>query len=287
VRTRGVSLRLFFFTAVALVAPEPHRAESVGVLFGAVTFVFATMSGFFLTRLNHRFDTVRNEISAEDANFLSLYYFSKIVGEQVHDHMRRVIDEYYITVFEHPLNRYHKPTAKIYRELYGFFTHGETVAVRDQHKGIYESVAEILTDIEKRRNVIARAGEERLSGSMWAVVLVLALLVIITIFFLRDGTLFFDVAAVLLSTTVVVIVAVMRDLEDFRLGGVPLALESGYEMFEALGLPRYIPEAQLASGKVRIPRSMTHIRVGRTDPTTGERHIETVATNTLPSTYLV
>lgn len=276
------AVALVFFILVALALPEPDKLSSVGVLFGAVTFVFATMSGFFLTRLNHRFDTVRNEISAEDADFLSLYYYSRVIGGKVHEHVRKTIDEYYLTVFEYAISRYHLPTRDEYQALYEIFKKNEPETSDGRIYAIYQNIASLLTDIERHRNIIARAGEERLTASMWAIVMILALMVIVSIFLLRDGTLFFDLAAVLLSTTVVVIVALMRDLERFRLGGVPLAAESGYEMFEAMGLPRYVPEDKLKSGKVRIPRGIEKIRVGRIDPASGERILETVDVASLP-----
>lgn len=275
-------IALVFFIIVALVVPEPEQLDAVGVLFGAVTFVFATMSGFFLTRLNHRFDTVRNEISAEDADFLSLYYYSKIIGVKTHEHVRKTIDEYYLTVFEYTISRYHLPTRDEYQSLYDIFTIPSDDEESPRVRAAYQNIASLLTDIERHRNTIARAGEERLTGSMWSIVIILAFMVIVSIFLLRDGSVFFDLAAVLLSTTVVVIVALMRDLENFRLGGIPLAAESGYEMFEAMGLPRYVPEDRLKTGKVKIPRGIEQIRVGRTDPATGERVIETVDVATLP-----
>lgn len=273
---------LVFFILVALVVPEPDKLSSVGVLFGAVTFVFATMSGFFLTRLNHRFDTVRNEISAEDADFLSLYYYSSVIGGEVEQHVKHTIDEYYLTTFEEKLSTYHKPTRDEYRALYDVFAKEPGTEKRHELRAVYENLASLLTDIERHRNIIARASEEKITSSMWSIVFILALLVIISIFLLRDSTLFFDLAAVLLSTTVVVIVALMRDLEVFKLGGVPLAAESGYEMFEALGLPRYIPEDKLKSGKVKIPRGLTHVRLGHVDPETGERVLRTVEVSSLP-----
>lgn len=276
------AIALVFFIIIVLVVPEPSGLSSVGVLFGAVTFVFATMSGFFLTRLNHRFDTVRNEISAEDADFLSLYYYSKVIGGKVHEHVRKTIDEYYLTVFEYSISRYHLPTRDEYQALYEIFRIKGEDEDNSRIRAVYENVASLLTDIERHRNVIARAGEERLTGSMWLIVNILALLVIFSIFLLRDSTLFFDLAAVLLSTTVVVIVALMHDLERFRLGGVPLAAESGYEMFEALGLPRYVPEDKLKSGKIKIPKGITQVRVGRVDPETGERILETIDVASLP-----
>lgn len=275
-------IALVFFTIVALVVPEPNELDAVGVLFGAVTFVFATMSGFFLTRLNHRFDTVRNEISAEDADFLSLYYYSKTLGGKVHEHVRKTIDEYYLTVFEYAISRYHLPTRDEYQRLYDIFTITSDDEESPRVRAVYQNVASLLTDIERHRNTIARAGEERLTGSMWSIVIILALMVIASIFLLRDGSVFFDLAAILLSTTVIVIVALMRDLENFRLGGVPLAAESGYEMFEAMGLPRYVPEDKLKAGKIKIPRGIEKVRVGRIDPATGERVLETIEVSTLP-----
>lgn len=276
-------IALVFFIIVALVVPEPDKLEAVSVLFGAVTFVFATMSGFFLTRLNHRFDTVRNEISSEDADFLSLYYFSTVIGGDVEKHVRKTIDEYYLTTFETKLSTYHKPTRDEYRALYEIFIREPGKEIRHELQAVYQNIASLLTDIERHRNVIARASEEKLTKSMWSIVYTLALLVIVSIFLLRDGTIFFDLAAVLLSTTVVVIVALMRDLEVFKLGGVPLAAESGYEMFDAMGLPRYVQEDKLKSGKVKIPRGVSEIRIGHIDPATGERVLKTVEVSSLPS----
>jgi hypothetical protein len=271
---------LLLFIVVALIVPEPEKLQAVSVLFGAVTFVFATMSGFFLTRLNHRFDTVRNEISAEDADFLSLYYYSTVIGGKVEEHVRKTIDDYYLTTFETKLSTYHKPTRDEYKALYQIFTLPRGTEVRYELQAVYQNV--LLTDIERHRNVIARASEEKLTKSMWSIVYTLALLVIVSIFLLRDATFFFDLAAVLLSTTVVVIVALMRDLEVFKLGGVPLAAESGYEMFDAMGLPRYIQEDKLKSGKVKIPKGVTEVRIGHIDPATGERVLKTVEVSSLP-----
>lgn len=275
-------IAFIFFSVVALIAPEQRNLESISILFGAVTFVFATMSGFFLTRLNHRFDTVRDEISAEDADFLSLYYFSTVIGGAVHAHVRKTIDAYYMTVFENSISKYHRPTRDEYFALYDIFTLRKSGDDSVETKAVYESMAGLLTDIERHRNTIARAGEEQLNASMWTIVIILACMVVVSIFLLRDGSLFFDLAAVLLSTTVVVIVALMRDLERFRLGGVPLAAESGYELLDAMGLPRYVLADRLTSGRVKIPRGAKQIRIGTIDPVTGERTIALTDVSTLP-----
>lgn len=270
------------FCVAAFILPEQRHLESISILFGAVTFVFATMSGFFLTRLNHRFDTVRDEISAEDADFLSLYYYSTVIGGAVHAHVRKTIDAYYLTVFENSISEYHRPTRDEYLALYDIFKLRQPSQDSIEVSAVFQSMAGLLTDIERHRNTIARAGEEQLNASMWTIVIILACMVVVSIFLLRDGSLFFDLAAVLLSTTVVVIVALMRDLERFRLGGVPLAAESGYELLDAMELPRYVLAEKLTSGRVKIPRGTKHIRIGTIDPTTHERTIELKDVSTLP-----
>ena len=68
----------------------------------------------------------------------------------------------------------------------------------------------------------------------------------------------------------------VRDLQNFMLGGKRLLEESGQEVFEYMGKPRYYHQMHLENGINKVPANVKMYRLGSHEPGAEEFKIKTV-----------
>ena len=66
--TRGTVVALVIFTLAAYFIPSGGSSNEVELILTISTFLFAILVGFYLSRLNNRYDKMRELIAAEDAS---------------------------------------------------------------------------------------------------------------------------------------------------------------------------------------------------------------------------
>jgi len=120
---------MVIFIAITFFAPEGRESEAVELLLTISTFLFAVLAGFYLTRLNTRYDKVRELIASEDSHWLSVYEYSDVLGKKYRKQLTNIIDKYYRATFDYFIGESHRPTQKYMDELYRLL---HSLAVTDE-----------------------------------------------------------------------------------------------------------------------------------------------------------
>jgi len=239
--------------------------DEVKLVLTISTFLFAILVGFFITRLNARYNAIRENTAEEDAYWLAFYKNTAVFGKKFQSKIRDLIDEYYIIAFDSDIVVNYKPTMKIYKKIYN-----ELVAIKkiknEKENNLYDDMFSILLNIEIRRNKSAIVILEKLTTGQWSIIIALASMIVFSIFYLSNASFYLQAASVILSTTLVLILLIMRDLQNLRPSGQLIMAESGEEIFELLGKLRYYNEIHLKDYTNVIPKHVKKYRLGVNKP---------------------
>lgn len=269
----GAVIALAISSIIAFFVPEQLEFQRIDVVLTASTFLFAIIAGFYLSRLNSRYDLMRDIIAKEDVLWLTLYQQSRVYRDPFNTKLADLIDHYYITAFDYPLGTSYKATTQTYLEIYRLLE--KTPFDTNDRDGILlDDTYTLLKEIEEVRNHSSVIYNERLDKGQWAILVVLAFLIGACLFLLASSSGFMALAFALLVPTMVLFLLVMRDLQNFRLGGKVLLGESGQEVLEAIGKPRYYNATLLEDGAFEIPEFVKEWRLGIHDPLNPNREIK-------------
>ncbi|MFA6305671.1 MAG: hypothetical protein WC651_02995 [Candidatus Gracilibacteria bacterium] len=255
----GSLLSIVVFVPLALFVPGVGSTPVVETVLTVSSFLFAILAGFFISRLNTRYDQVRQLISDEDAYFYSLFKTAKVYGEEFAGKIAGSIDNYYVAAFESEITDYYKGTAphigNIYKSLYGI---SEKSA-----DSLYANMFSILLSIESVRNKNSVISKERLTTGQWTVLVCLVIVILFCLFYINTNQPFFQFLLVLMSSILVLVLLTLRDLQNLRLGGKLLpVLESGQEVLESVGKLRYYNQTLVDAGVMEIPKGVKKYRLG-------------------------
>lgn len=259
---KGAFIACCVFILLVIFLPAYEPLQNIELILTVSTFLFAILAGFFISRLNSRYDKVVSFIIDEDSYWLSLYRSSFIFGKKFVDKLRDEIDKYYIIAYDSEVgNYYYKQTSvnlqNVYKELYKLKLPDSSKAV-----SVFEGMLDYLKEIEKNRNQSSVATREKLTAGQWLVLLLLAFIIVFCMFFVDLPQPYSQILTVLLSTILVLVLLIIRDLQNLKLGGYALSIESGQEIFEFIGKLRYYPEFLIKEGTVDIPENVKRYRLG-------------------------
>ena len=263
--TRGAVIAFVVFALAAWLLPSHGGADDVQTILTISTFLFAIVSGFFLSRLNDRYNQVRELVASEDAKWLSFYETSVFLGDDFQKRIADIIDEYYIIAYDFDLGKYYKHNAphvhRIYTELNKVKNFKNDVSSES-----FDELVGLLEEVERDRNESTVLSSEKVTLGKWSIMIILGGIIIFSIYYLRVDELYSHAIAVMLSSVLVLILLVMRDLQNFRLGGKPMVEESGEEVFESMGKMRYYNRHMIDQGFNLIPPDVTEYRLGLHKP---------------------
>ncbi|MDO8555711.1 MAG: hypothetical protein Q7R96_00880 [Nanoarchaeota archaeon] len=235
------------FVIVAIlnyVIPNIDVDINVELIITISTFLFAILAGFFTSRLNNRYDKIRELVATEDASLFSLYHASKIYGKKFSDDIRELIDKYYITCYDNPVSGAYAQTVhyviKFWDKLQEISKH--------KSESLYQVLCQNLVDLERSRKESSATYIERLGVGQWFVLIFLGVIVVAGLFLIRTGTVTSDLVTILLTSAIMLVLLIIRDLNNFMLGGIPLMEESGQTVLEAIGKERYYHDYFIKKG---------------------------------------
>jgi len=262
---RGSIVALVAFTIAAMFVPSNGPSEDVKIILTVSSFLFAIFAGFFISRLNGRYDKVKEIVADEDSAWLSLYKTSQYLGQGFTKKLSNFIDDYYITSYDYELvSDYYKGTAKYFHKIYDELDKVKIKGVKASE--VFDTMVSLLNNIETFRNRASVTLVERVTKGQWAILLTLASIIIFSVFFLKTNTTYSIVLTVMLSTIIVLVILMMRDLQNFRLSGENPVTESGQELFLFIGKKRYYNQAHVKSGFNKIPDDVKEYRLGLHKP---------------------
>lgn len=259
---KGSFIACCILISAVVFLPAREPLQNIELILTVSTFLFAILAGFFISRLNSRYDKIISFINDEDSYWLSFYRSSLVIGGKFVDKIRDEIDKYYIAAYDSEVgNYYYKQTAKnlenVYKELYKL-----KLSSSPKAESAFGNMLNYLTSIEIARNQSSVSTRERLTAGHWLILLLLASIIVFCMFFLDLPQPYSQILTVLLSTVLVLVLLIIRDLQNLKLGGYALSIESGQEVFEYIGKLRYYPQFLVNDGTVDIPKSVKEYRIG-------------------------
>ncbi|MFA6918260.1 MAG: hypothetical protein WC285_05555 [Candidatus Gracilibacteria bacterium] len=257
---KGSFIAFVIFVTTVVFIPGYGPSDEIALILTVSTFLFAILAGFFIARLNSRYDNIIDSTSNEDALWLSLYKTAIFLGKKFQDNVSELIDKYYIIAYDYELGGYYKSSTKYLHGIYDELDRLDSATKRDSV--VFSAILNFLYQIENYRNKSAVLTVSRLTMGQWSVLLLLAGIIISSVFYIRTPDFYSSAVTVILSTVLVLVLLIMRDLQNFRLTGESPISESGQEVFEYMGKLRYYNKWQIVNGFNTIPAYVKKYRLG-------------------------
>ncbi len=254
-------IAFILFILASVLIPGKGPSNQVELFLTLSTFLFAIFSGFFIARLNSRYEKMRDLVANEDAYFLSFYNSSIFFGEKFKKNIGALIDKYYLIALDSELGSYYKANAKCLEEMYSELDKIKKLK-NNNSDNVFDGMVTLLCSIETVRNNSSVLTTDKLTKGHWVVLISLATITIYGMFYLKTPEFYSQLMTILLSTILVLVLFIIRDLQNFRLTGQIILEESAEEVLESIGKTRYYHEKYLKEGTVRIPDFVKQYRLG-------------------------
>lgn len=264
---KGSLIALIIVTIAVIYVPTQESAENIQIILTMSTFLFAILAGFFISSFNSRFKAIKDYIAEEDAYWISLYRTSILLGKKFQGKIKKIIDNYYITVYDFQLGEYYKYNSKYLGEI-----HQELSKFKSKPEGKFIGLMVMeCYNIEKNRNKSSVLTSEKVTKGQWSILFILTGIIILSIFSLRTPLLYSQITTIMFSTALILVILILRDLQNGRVRGTSILTETGQEIFESIENLRYYNQKQINSGYSRVPKSIKKYRLGIHKP--GEKQI--------------
>ncbi len=256
---KGGTISILIFTPLVILIPGQGSTPIIETILTVASLFFAILTGFFISRLNSRYNEIRELIAAEDAILFSMFEFSKFYSKELSKKLANQIDKYYITTFEYNFDDYYKPSTpyllNMYTELNKFR--------RYRDNSVFANLVSKVSELEHVRNKSSVISKERLTRSQWIVLIGLAAIIMTCLLYVSSNQLFFQTLIILTAAILTLILLTLRDLQNFRLGGKAMpVLESSQEVLEIIGKKRYYNKFLLEIKAYEIPDYVKEYRLG-------------------------
>jgi hypothetical protein len=262
---KGSLLASVPLSLAAIFVPGIGASNELQVVITVSTFLFAILVGFYISRLNSRYDQIRELVAVEDALWLLFFKTSQFFGKVFQDTVREHIDEYYRIAYDFDVGTYYKHNAAAFLKVFDAML-SVTPLAGNRTDGMFSDMLMVLGRIEESRNKSSVLVAEKLTVGQWATIIALAIIILFSIFLMKTDHLYSEVTSVLMGGVLVLILLTMRDLQNLRLWGKTVAEESGEEMFDLIGKLRYYNKLYIDQGVVSIPKSVSTYRLGLHGP---------------------
>lgn len=259
---KGSLIALVIFIVASYFIAGNGPSSEIQVVFTVSSFLFAILSGFFISRFNTRYDKVRELIVIEDSHFLSLYKIASFYGKEFSKKITDLIDNYYILAYD--IDASEGSTEYKYNAKYFLGIYDELGKLDERYRSdsSFGRMLDDLVSIENSRDARSVLAGERVTRGQWAILIALSAIIIFSVFYMQMPVIYSRTVTVLLSTVVILVLLILRDLQNLRLNGELIATESGQELFEDIGRLRYYNKKYLDNGSIKIPNFVKSYRLG-------------------------
>lgn len=270
----GAVIALIVFSIIFLAFPTRGGFDGAEVVLTVSTFLFAILTGFYLSRLNTRFNALRDLVVQEDSLFRSFFQTSRLYGDVFTKKIVELMDKYYIVSYDFLISEYDNQRNEHYFQAMW----DEVIALKKyRSESGHQQLVSLLQGIQNCRTQATSNAFERLSFGEWVSLLTLATIILFSIFGLKTDAFYFQIITILLSSTLVLVLLIIRDLENLRIGGQGIwAEESGQQVFALIGKPRYHHYSYLLNRLNEVPKHVSVYRVGTHEPGADKHQIKTV-----------
>lgn len=256
----GSIVAFVIFVILTQIFPSKGPQEDLQILLTVSTFIFAILIGFFIARLNTRYNSLRECISSEDATWVVFYKAAGIVNKRFQDIIRERIDAYYQISYDFGVGYWYKHNAAVYLSVFDDIKE-HAKKMNDEHT-LLDDMVTYLKEIEQLRNRAAVVAQDNLTKGHWGILIGLGAIIIYCLFSLMVPDLYSQALTSLLSTMLILVLLIMNDIQNLRIGGESFLDESGEEVFEVIGKKRYYQKKWIDNGYTTIPKDVTNYRLG-------------------------
>jgi hypothetical protein len=263
---QGAFLALPVFILAAIFISGGEARDEVKTILTISTFLFAIITGFYISRLATRYNEIRKLIATQDADLLNLYKVSKNFGKKFEKKMKDLIDKYLITSYDVSLSKANVAYKITSKPFFDMWDEVNALTLAKKRKIEASKLYDILMRLEQNRNNTSGVASERLNIGQWIIICLLAVIVTFCIYYLRVDEVYSQIITVLLAYVLILILFIMRDLQNLMLGGTELLEESGQEVLEFMGNKRYVHINNLKKGVSQVTDGVNEFRVGVHEP---------------------
>jgi len=269
---------LFSFVAIILVFTLPifNGLEQVKTVLTVSTFLFGIFAGFVIASRMNRFTRFRDLLTNETGYLISLYEYSKFVGEAFSKSIANIIDNYIVEGFLYEVYEYHRKTEAsfyaIFNEIRNFKPASEV-----QKEGLNQ-MRWIIRDMPKDREEMYLLEEDKISTLLNITLVLLTFAILFCLFYIRTGELYSSIITIVLSTSVVLVLLLIRDLDQLKVSNYAIDYGLYFRLFDILGKPRLYTSDSIENRRLKFPLHETY-RYGiiqRKDNTALYKEIKTI-----------
>lgn len=253
---KGAIVALLFFAILVVVLPQHVRVPYTDVLLTVSAFSFLFVGGFFLSRSLTRYWQIREHIATEDAYWHSVYESSAACGDAFVHTVRNLIDEYIMRTFDLSVDHAYHRNASVMARLCELL-HLHEPHLKRRFGRVFHDIMVFVSVIEEERHKAAQRARLRITRTQWFFLLFLAAVLIVSLLSIPYTLFISQMLVALLCTGIVSFLLLLRDLNNLRLSGRMLLVESGQKIFDALGRPGYYHKEHIRRGFVSAPTSRT------------------------------
>ncbi len=257
----GFVIAFIVFVFAVIFIPGKGPSDDIELVLTISTFLFAILAGFFISRLNSRYNKIYEALASEDAYLLSIYKTANLCGKDVAKRFAQIMDRYFIEALDFEIGEYYKSNTKEFLMLYD-----ETHKIKSKFDIYKSKILGLLHDIENLRNLTSSLSREKVTYGQWSILILLAGLLLFCMFYLKTNVLSSQITTVLLSSVLVLVLLTLRDLQNLRVSGEIIMGESAQEVLEVMGKPRYYHQNFLKDKSVKLPKYVKKYRVGLHQP---------------------
>ena len=245
---------LFFFLLNFYAKTFTTDLNNLGLMISVLSFLFGFLVNMNFSMIQSRFNSLKSDLAGETGRLTILFYLSKKLGNEFHEKMRDLIDEYTICTLrdysDYSVGR--KIFYKIEKEFDKL-----NIKTNDQNL-VAGSFLSTLSDWEQIRErleyLTSRNSEWSLKLSNYVLGIIL-----IALLFMNRGDFFRNSLFVILSTVIIFIFLIIEDYDHLSISDYEINISNSEQIFDLLLKDRYYPEEVL--GKVKLLNGKSY-RIG-------------------------
>ena len=260
---RGVNVYHYYFTIIILFVfilinyySRDFKVEALNITFmiSVVTFLFGFLMNTNFSFLTKKVHSLKEGLARETANLISMYFFSKKLGEKFHQEIVELIDNYTIYTLRN-FKHYEEGRPFIYK-MYETLDLAEVNS--DHKKSSFSGFVSSLNSLEETREELEYLTSSKLEISLKVAYYLLGCILIILLFLNRGDT-FTNLLFIILSTCIIFIFLIIEDYDDLKIGDYSANISNSEQIFDLIGKTRYYPQEVLS--KVSLEKGKKY-RIG-------------------------
>lgn len=248
-----ICLAIFLLiTSIATFIPFQVELSNLGLSLTATAVLFSIFAAFSITERLSRIDKIRENDSNERSSLIMLNNVAMTEPKESRSKIHNLIEAYLIATMDYSIWDYYM-TYSEYSSLAKYI-----MSLRNSKN--YDRMQDLLDRTLSSREQTVSLISDRLSGYEWAVYIILGFAVVLPFILNNDGSFMSVFLVSIITFSVLLIMYFLYKLDSLEWKKEIRIIEPYQKTFEAIGAPRYYPDAlfaqmtlgQFKSGQYRI-----------------------------------